>query len=182
MKRSLQSRHVMGRFTVAGCLAVAATCAVASSQSVPELMQVPAGNYVAWRAAAEGVVTYACVQSPADATKQLWAISSAKATLGKKGDAQTGTYKSPPETWTSSDGSSVKGMQVLRTPAGTDRLFDQLVIANPASGAGSLSNVTYIQRLVQSGGAAPTAACNVASLGQRVDVPYQALYVFWNPN
>lgn len=181
MKRSLQFRHVISRFTVAGCLAVAATCAVAS-ESVPVLMQVPAGNYVAWRAAADGVVTYDCVQSQADTSKQVWTISSAKAKLGQEGDAQRGVYKSPPETWTAADGSSVTGMQVLRVPAGADRLNDQLVIANPANGAGLLSSVTYIQRLVQAGGAAPTAACDVASLGKRVDVPYQALYVFWNPN
>lgn len=181
MKRSLQSRRMIGRFAVAGCLASAATCTVAS-QSVPVIMQVPAGNYVAWRAAAQGVLTYRCAQSQADASKQVWTIAKAKATLGQPGDAQSGAYTSPPETWTAADGSSLTGMQIVRVDAGQDRLYDQLVIANPADGAGVLSGVTYIQRLVQAGGAAPAAACDLAKVGQQVEVPYQALYVFWKPN
>jgi len=181
MKRNPQSRQIIGRFTVAGFLAAIATCSMAS-QDVPLIMQVPAGNYVAWNAAAEGVVTYSCVQSQVSDTQQLWTISSAKATLGKAADTQHGTYTSPPETWSAADGSSVTGMQLLSVSAQNGELEDQLVIANPADGVGLLSRVTYIQRLVQAGGGVPAAACNTASLGQTVDVPYQAQYVFWKPN
>jgi hypothetical protein len=181
MKRNLQSRQIIGRITVAGFLAAAATCSFAS-QNVPLIMQVPAGNYVAWDTPAEGVVTYACVQSQDVAGKQLWAVSSAKATLGQGNATQNGTYTSPPETWTAADGSSVTGMQLLSVSADSARLSDQLVIANPADGAGLLSRVTYIQRFIKSGGEVPTRPCNVVALGQKVEVPYQANYVFWKPN
>lgn len=181
MNCSHQFRRVIGRVMVAGSLAAAATCA-AASQGIPEIMQVPAGNYVSWRAPAQGDVTYSCVQSQADTSKQVWVVSAAKATLGGADDAQRGTYTSPPETWSAADGSAVTGMNVVRAYTGADRLNDQLVIANPAEGAGTLSGVTYIQRLVQAGGAAPSAACTSAELGKQVTVPYEALYVFWKPN
>ncbi|HYG46067.1 MAG TPA: DUF3455 domain-containing protein [Bordetella sp.] len=180
MKRSLH-RHIACRSTLAGCIAIA-TASAAASENVPAVMQVPAGNYVAWRAPAEGVITYACRHSQSDASKLQWVIDGAQAKLGATAGAQGGTYASPPETWRAADGSSLTGIEVVRAPAGADRLYDQLVMANPAGGAGVLSGVTYIQRIVRDGGAAPGSPCDRASLNQRVGVPYRASYVFWKPD
>lgn len=177
MKSSSQRRHFVCLSLVAGCLAAGAAVA---ADSVPVLMQVPAGNYVAWRAAAEGVVTYVCQQSASVPSVPVWAIQGAKATLA--GDNQQANYTSPPETWRAADGSSLTGMQVVSVNVGAPRLPDQLVMANPARGAGMLSGVTYIQRLVQAGGGVPAEACDAATLGKKVDKPYQASYVFWKPN
>jgi hypothetical protein len=177
MKSSSQRRHLARLSLVAGCLAAAGAMA---SDSVPAIMQVPAGNYVAWRAAAEGTVTYVCQQSSNIPPQVEWAIQSAKATLN--GDNQQGSYWGPPETWRAADGSSLTGMSIVRVDVGAGRLADQLVMANPSGAAGMLSGVTYIQRLVQSGGGGPQARCDSAALGQQVTVPYQALYVFWKPN
>lgn len=163
---------------LAACL-TAATGA-AATDNVPAVMQVPAGNYPAWRASAEGVVTYVCQQASGIPPRQAWSIQSAKATL--TGDGQQGEYTYPPETWRAADGSTLTGLGIVRFNAAPDRLDDQLVIANPAGGAGVLSGVTYIQRLVQSGGGAPARACDAAATGQRVDAPFRAVYMFWKPN
>ncbi|MVW77713.1 DUF3455 domain-containing protein [Bordetella sp. 02P26C-1] len=177
MKSSSQRRQLARLSLVAGCLAAAGAMA---ADSVPAIMQVPAGNYVAWRASAEGTVTYVCHQSSDIPPQLAWTIESAKATLN--GDNQQGRYTSPPETWRAADGSWLTGMSVVRVDDGAGRLADQLVMANPSGAAGMLSGVTYIQRLVQSGGGAPDSVCDSAALGKQVTVPYQALYVFWKPN
>ena len=55
----------------------------------------------------------------------------------------------------------------------------QLVRANPAMGQGAMQGVTYIQRVMVKGGAAPTAPCSAATAGQQQIVNYQADYIFW---
>ena len=45
------------------------------------------------------------------------------------------------------------------------------------SGKGVLSKADYINRLHTSGGVAPTGACGG---GETVQVPYGAVYVFWD--
>ncbi|MFE9915938.1 DUF3455 domain-containing protein [Micromonospora sp. NPDC005553] len=45
-----------------------------------------------------------------------------------------------------------------------------------SAGAGILSNVAYVSRLLTSGGVAPAGACTD---GATVAVPYGAVYVFW---
>lgn len=178
----LQLSLAATRYLAAGCLAAAASCAAAAG-STPALLEVPAGNYVAWRAPAQGGMTYQCDLSASVPATPVWMIVNAKATLGAADAAHSGNYTSPPQTWTAADGSSVTGMQVMHIPSAADQLYDQLVIANPAEGAGGvLSGVTYIQRLVQAGGGAPEAACDHNTLGTQVMSPFQATYVFWKPN
>jgi len=56
----------------------------------------------------------------------------------------------------------------------------QLVKANPAMGTGSMTGVTYIQRVALQGGIAPAAMpCTTATKGQKQIVKYQADYIFW---
>jgi hypothetical protein len=54
------------------------------------------------------------------------------------------------------------------------------VKANPATGSGAMTGVTYIQRVALQGGVAPTTvACTPATKGQKQIVQYQADYIFW---
>ncbi|OZI70902.1 DUF3455 domain-containing protein [Bordetella genomosp. 12] len=170
-------RHTFG-LIVAALLATASSGAQAADP-VPPLMQVPAGNYVAWRTTAQGVVHYQC---QAATGTPAWAIASSQAKLTGTAGSPNGNYTSPPETWTAADGSSVTGMEVVRVRSGNDQLYDQLVMANPVQGAGVLVRVTYIQRLVSAGGGIPAAACDNSRLGQGADSPFKAEYVFWAPN
>lgn len=151
-----------------------------AASDLPEIMRVPAGNYVAWRTSGQGLITYECRLSYLSGPKLSWVVAGADATLGDSKEA--GMYTSPPESWQSNDGSSVTGLDVVRARVGTERLYDQLVIANPASGAGLLSGVTYIQRIISDGGATPARPCNKSSIGEKMTSPYHAEFVFWKPN
>ena len=174
-------RPALSALLLAASLATASASA-AAQDNVPQIMQVPADNRIVWQAPAQGAVTYECRMMPTDGGRYAWVIASAAATLGAGQSGQTGTYQSPPETWRASDGSALTGMETVRASAGPDRLYDQLVLANPSAGVGLLTGVTYIQRLVRSGGGAPSAPCSAANKGQREQVSYQADYVFWKPN
>ena len=57
--------------------------------------------------------------------------------------------------------------------------YDKLVKAEPAMGNGSMTGVTYIQRINTKGGVAPSDACNASMAGTKKMVPYQADYVFY---
>ncbi|MGE8658728.1 MAG: DUF3455 domain-containing protein [Achromobacter sp.] len=161
---------------------VAVSSRLSAAQPVPPILQVPSDNGIAWRAAASGSITYECSITPDSGEPPRWRAVKAEAELGDGKAGNSGVYSSPPETWKASDGSSLTGMEVVRANVGPDRLYDQLVLANPSRGAGLLTGVTYIQRLVSSGGAAPSAErCTMATLKQRERVGYHAEYVFWKP-
>ncbi|WP_313700113.1 DUF3455 domain-containing protein [Achromobacter sp.] len=178
---STHTRLGLPRLVLAASLAAIATVAAAQDKA-PQIMQVPADNRIVWQAPAEGAITYECRLTQTDGARYAWIIAGAAATLGAGQSGQTGTYKSPPETWRAADGSTLTGMETVRANAGPDRLYDQLVLANPSSGVGVLTGVTYIQRFVRAGGGVPQSSCSAANKGHREQVKYQADYVFWKPN
>ena len=55
----------------------------------------------------------------------------------------------------------------------------QLVQAAPATGAGALTGVTYVQRINTNAGVAPSTPCATASVGTKAQVRYSADYVFY---
>lgn len=177
---TLKRSALPGLLLAAGLTAAAA--GAATQDNVPQIMQVPADNSIAWQAPSEGTVTYECRRTQTDGTRAAWVIAGATATLGAGNAGTTGTYKSPPETWRAADGSALTGMETVRAYPGPDRLYDQLVLANPSSGVGVLTGVTYIQRIVRAGGGVPQSPCDAANLGRKEQVKYQADYVFWKPN
>lgn len=158
---------------------VAASSSLFAAQPVPPILQVPADNVIIWRIPASGTVTYECIIPHDSGLQPRWSAVEVKAELGDSKAGNGGVYSSPPETWKASDGSTLTGMEVVRAKVSFDRLYDQLVLANPSCGVGLLTGVTYIQRLVSSGGAAPGAErCTMATLKQLVRVGYHAEYVF----
>lgn len=50
-----------------------------------------------------------------------------------------------------------------------------------ASGQGTMSGVSYIQRLNTRGGGAPAKACNARREGRELRVAYEADFVFYGP-
>ncbi|MGY6270594.1 DUF3455 domain-containing protein [Achromobacter denitrificans] len=177
-----RAREIVFGIMLAATGVAAGNPAAAAQDDVPLIMQVPAGNTLAWRASARGSVTYECQAIQTDGSRYAWIIRHAAATLGSDGNARAGSYESPPETWRAADGSVLTGMEAVRAYSGPDRLYDQLVLANPARGSGLLTGVTYIQRLVAAGGAAPRTPCSAAAAGQREQIPYEADYLFWKPD
>jgi len=151
-----------------------------SQTSLPPTVQVPAGHKVAMETTGVGEITYECRDKPNMAGQTEWTFVGPDAKLMDRGGKQVGKYYGPPATWESMDGSKLTGAQVAVAPSNPTALPYQLVRANPAMGTGSMSGVTYIQRVALQGGIAPASMpCTTATKGQKQIVKYQADYIFW---
>ena len=145
---------------------------------LPESVRVPAGQKVTMTTTGVGEITYECREKAAAAGQYEWAFVGPVATLYSGDKRSVGKYYAGP-TWEAADGSKVTGKQVAVSPASPGNIPLQLVKTDPAMGAGSMTGVTYIQRLNTKGGVAPSAACDAASKGKRQQVAYEADYVFY---
>lgn len=178
-------RHILacGVITVlAACAAQGPTMAPFSQSTLPDAVKVPPGHRVALETAASGDISYECRVKKDMAGQFEWVFVGPDATLRDRQGTRSGRYFGPPATWESNDGSRIGGMQVAVAGTGNSDIPLQLVKANPATGAGVLQGVTYIQRVNTRGGVAPAQPCGAASTGQRQLVPYAADYIFWRPS
>lgn len=160
-------------------LSMSAANAVLAQTSLPESIQVPAGNKMVLETVGAGLITYECKEKKDAAGQFEWVFAGPDATLLDRKGKTIGKYYGPPATWESADGSKVTATQLAVAPNGAGNIPLQLVKANPASGAGAMQGVTYIQRLATKGGTAPASVCDEASKGKRETVGYQADYLFW---
>ncbi len=145
---------------------------------VPAAVAVPAGNKPAMSLNGSGLLTYECRAKAGAADTFEWAFAGPDAKLTDQGGATVGKYYGGP-TWEHSDGSKVTGKQLAVSPAAPGNIPLQLVQANPATGEGKFSGVTYIQRLNTKGGVAPSDLCNSTTAGTKKMVNYSADYVFY---
>ncbi|ODU16625.1 MAG: hypothetical protein BGP22_24540 [Variovorax sp. 67-131] len=182
--RPARSLAVLG--AVSAAAAVLTACGSMSmtpafnQSSLPPTIQVPAGHKVAMETVGKGDITYEC-RDKANAPGQTeWVFIGPDAKLWDRGGKQVGKYYGPPATWESNDGSKLTATQLAVAPSGPTSLPFQLVKANPATGSGAMTGVTYIQRVALQGGVAPaTVPCTSATKGQKQVVQYQADYIFW---
>ena len=150
-----------------------------SQDNLPDAVKVPAGHVVAMETHATGELTYEC-KDKANMPGQLeWTFAGPKATLADRAGKAVGTYYGPPATWQALDGSKVTGTQVAVAPSNPGSIPFQLVKANPASGAGAMMGISYIQRVALQGGAAPATGCSADTRGQKTVVAYQGDYIFY---
>ncbi len=161
-----------------------AACAMGpkvDNAALPESVRVPAGHMQsAYTVTSDGEITYECRAKKDMAEQFEWAFVGPVATLNDGGKAVGKYYAGP--TWESMDGSKVTGKQVAVAPGMAGAIPLQLVKANPATGMGTMSGVSYIQRLNTKGGIAPNSLpCTSAQAGMREKVSYQADYVFYKP-
>jgi len=152
-----------------------------SQAALPAAVQVPAGHGVAMETVGAGDITYECRDKVAAAGQYEWVFVGPAASLTDRQGRVVGRYFGPPATWAANDGSAITGTQVAVAPASTGNIPLQLVKANPASGSGAMSGLSYIQRVATKGGVAPAMACDSAAKGKREIVKYQADYIFWKP-
>jgi Protein of unknown function (DUF3455) len=150
-----------------------------SQEALPDPVKVPAGNQVALETVGVGEITYECRAKPNTAGVFEWAFVGPQADLNSRAGAKLGSYFGPPATWAASDGSKITGTQLAVSPSAAGNIPMQLVKANPASGAGAMMGVTYVQRVATLGGVAPASACDGAAAGRKEVVKYQADYIFW---
>lgn len=165
---------------LAACSSMGPAPAPVSQDSLPDPIKVPAGNRLAWETTTVGgEITYECRDKVAAPGQTEWVFVGPKAELKDRAGKTVGRYYGPPATWEALDGSRLTATQLAVAPSGAGNLPYQLVKANPATGSGALSGVTYIQRVALKGGVAPAAECGTANRGQRATVGYQADYLFW---
>jgi hypothetical protein len=170
---------------IASCCATLAACASApmsrayDQAMLPAAVQVPTGHRVAMETVGAGDITYECRVKAGASGEHEWFFVGPDARLMDRGGKQVGRYYGPPATWENMDGSKVTATQVAVSPAAAGSIPMQLVKANPATGSGAMTGVTYIQRVATQGGVAPAMACGAANLGAKQVVKYQADYIFY---
>jgi hypothetical protein len=150
-----------------------------SQEGLPDAVKVPAGHVVAMETVGVGDITYECRAKANAAGAFEWAFVGPLADLKNRDGVKVGTYFGPPATWALMDGAKITGTQVAVAPLGAGNIPAQLVKANPATGAGALAGVSFIQRVATQGGVAPASLCDSTRLGTKEVVKYQADYVFW---
>jgi hypothetical protein len=146
--------------------------------ALPEAVRVPAGEMQKMSTTGIGEITYECREKKDMAGQFEWAFVAPFATLNDAGGKSVGRYYAGP-TWEAADGSRLTGKQVAVAPAQPGSIPLQLVKAEPATGAGAMQGINYVQRLKTQGGVAPSAPCGAANKMERRQVAYQADYVFY---
>lgn len=186
--RSLPSSRAVALLAIGASTIVLAACGSMgmsdaprfSQTGLPTSIQVPMGNRVAMEAVGVGDITYECRDKASMPGQTEWVFVGPSAVLNDRMGKQVGKYYGPPATWESMDGSKLTATQLAVAPSGPTSLPYQLVKANPASGTGAMTGVTYIQRVALTGGVAPIAMpCALANKGEKTIVKYQADYIFW---
>lgn len=158
-----------------------ATMPMFSQASLPMAVQVPMGHKVAMETVGVGILSYQCSAKKDMAGQHEWVVVGPDAVLNDRSGKQVGKYFGPPATWESLDGSRLTATQIAVTPNGTGNIPTQLVKTNPAMGVGSMTGVSYIQRVNTIGGVAPMSTCGMSNMGTKEMVKYQADYIFYKP-
>lgn len=148
---------------------------------LPPAVQVPAGHRIAMETVGKGRITYECRAKASTMGEHEWFFVGPDATLTDRRGRTVGRYFGPPATWESTDGSRVTATQVAVAPAAAGSIPLQLVKANPATGNGAMTGISYIQRVNTVGGVAPGIPCTATNIGSKQIVDYQADYILYRP-
>ncbi|MCI0703416.1 MAG: DUF3455 domain-containing protein [Planctomycetia bacterium] len=134
-----------------------------------ELLEVPDGHKLSFRAYAEGVQIYQW-------NGTSWVFVAPEAVLYDQDGEVVGIHYAGP-IWESASGSKVKGAVIERATVDADAIPWLLLGAVATEGPGIFNGVTYIQRVNTVGGLAPAYAGEF--VGEVVRVPYAADYYFY---
>jgi len=148
------------------------------SVSIPviaEIIKPPAGSRpVGAYVVVKGTQNYTCVVAAGAATGAYTGASVPEAQLIGTG-GRVHHFGGP--SWQSlRDGSLVTATKKQSNPR-TGAVPELLLQITSHTGTGVLSKADWINRLYTTGGVAPTGSC---TSGQTVQVPYGAVYVFWD--
>lgn len=160
--------------------AFAGAGAVVDNAALPAAVQVPPGHALRLWSLGRGEIHYACRRQAGAAGGYAWVPGLSAARLYDLNRREIGWSFGGP-TWKSVDGSRVIGRTLAVAPAPEGHLPLQLLRAAGASGQGTMSGVSYIQRLNTRGGGAPAQACNARREGRELRVAYEADFVFYGP-
>jgi uncharacterized protein DUF3455 len=158
--------------------------------TIPPALAVPAGAALAEQYHGVGTQIYTCTPSgsaggaagsgaDAGAITYSWVLKGPDAKLYDASGAQVGTHGIGPE-WTSSDGSVVNATKVEQVNSTVPGAVAWLLLrASSTTGTGVFSNITYVQRLNTTGGAAPATGCDSSTSGTDTSISYTADYYFY---
>jgi hypothetical protein len=158
---------------------------------VAPALEPPAGATVKLHAHAVGAQVYTCAASggpspdagaggAAGVTTYAWVLKAPDAKLYDSSGTQVGTHGAGPS-WTWRDGSVANGTKVaeLNAPV-ADAISWLLLRVTSTTGAGLLSDATYVQRLNTAGGKAPASGCDATTAGTETRSGYSADYYFYS--
>jgi hypothetical protein len=180
--RYIEVKRLIG-LIVLFTLAVVATASIPAARAsddnhAPDLpsplcdvLQVPAGNKVAFRVYAQGVQVYKWNGTSWDFVAPVATLSADTNYTGEVGIHYAGP------TWESNSGSKVVASRVAGCSPDPTAIPWLRLKAVSTTGPGIFSSVTYIQRVNTTGGLAPTAPGS--SIGALEEVPYTAEYYFY---
>jgi len=162
----------------AAALAALPAAAITEPGGIAASLRAPASEAPAFVLNGNGVYIYQCRQSISDPNTYVWAFVVPDATLydGQRSVARhatIGLFESL------SDRSSVSGVVRSSQPAGGANLPWVLIRAQPIGESGLFANVSSIQRVNTTGGAAPSSGCGPDNVGEEARVAYQADYYFY---
>lgn len=153
--------------------------AASAAEPVPDSLAPPAGLKRLLEASAVGVQIYRCgpPKSAEGGAGAVWNLEAPRATLtDQRGEGVARHYAGP--TWEATDGSKITGKVAARADATEPGAIAWLLLTTESAGtAGRFDKVRAVQRLFTSGGSAPKGGC--AKVGEVLEVPYRAMYVFW---
>jgi hypothetical protein len=158
--------------------ASAASAPDTAARSLPwvaEAIKPPAGSrLVGVYVVVAGTQNYTCVTADGAATGAYTGASVPEARL--LGTGGWLHHFAGPSWQSTRDGSLVTAAKV--SSSARDGAIPELLLKVAThSGKGVLSRADYINRLLTSGGVAPTGTCKA---GKTVKVPYGSIYVFWD--
>jgi hypothetical protein len=177
--RLLQSLFMTGlRFLLPLILSAAALAQSSVPADVPATLKPPVPARVLLQAHANGHQIYSCVAA-ADGNF-AWTLKAPQADLRDANGKMVITHSAGPK-WQHNDGSSVTGKVRAKENAPDTGSIPWLLLEadNSQSGAGVLSNVSYIQRIHTEGGQPPATGCDASHKGDETKVIYAADYVFF---
>jgi hypothetical protein len=162
-----------------GACATKPTLAVLAPPIVPEELQPPASERIVLVAFARGVQIYECQPRQDDATRRGWVFKAPEADLFDAENNMIGRHFAGP-VWESTDGSKVRGKTIKQEESSNAKSIPWVLLtATTNSGSGVFSRVSSIQRVKTVGGKPPRGSCDKIGSGERIRVPYTALYYFY---
>ncbi len=149
-----------------------ASIAIAQNQTEP-----PSTQHPFLTVTGKGIQIYICQQGTSGPE---WVFHAPEANLTDVSGNPAGTHSAGP-TWNSKDGSSVKGVVLVKAPSPVPNSIPWLLLrASGASGTGIMAKVEFIRRSDTDGGVAPVTGCDAQHINASARVPYTATYTFYS--
>ncbi|MGZ8193537.1 MAG: DUF3455 domain-containing protein [Methylobacter sp.] len=151
---------------------------VNAQESIPEQINVPAGNSPVLTAHAQGDQIYQCSLNEGEYS---WKLQAPDADLlDTQGQLIGRHYEGP--TWEYKDGSRLVGRVINKIDIEPGSAISWLLVEVIAhKGKGVFADVSFINRINTHGGLPPLEGCDSNHLGGEKRVAYTADYIFYGP-